>query len=43
MKGSKKMKKNFITGFVSGAVAFSMIGAFAANMICYALRHTFET
>ena len=27
------MKKNFITGFVSGAVAFSMIGAFAANMI----------
>ena len=33
MKGSKKMKKNFITGFVSGAVAFSMIGAFAANMI----------
>lgn len=27
------MKKNFITGFVSGAIAFSMIGALAANMV----------
>lgn len=27
------MKKNFITGFISGAVAFTMVGAFAANMI----------
>lgn len=27
------MKKNFITGFISGAVAFTMVGAFAANMV----------
>lgn len=27
------MKKNFITGFISGAVAFTMFGAFAANMV----------
>lgn len=27
------MKKNFITGFVSGAVAFTMVGAVAANMV----------
>ena len=27
------MKKNFVTGFISGAVIFSMAGAFAANMV----------
>lgn len=27
------MKKNFITGFVSGAVAFGVVGAMAANMV----------
>lgn len=27
------MKRNFITGFISGAVAFTMIGAAAANMV----------
>lgn len=27
------MKKNFVTGFISGAVAFTMVGAFAANMV----------
>lgn len=27
------MKKNFITGFISGAVAFTMAGVFAANMV----------
>ncbi len=27
------MKKNFITGFISGAIAFTMVGAFAANMV----------
>lgn len=27
------MKKHFITGFISGAVVFSMAGAFAANMV----------
>lgn len=27
------MKKGFITGFISGAVAFTMVGALAANMV----------
>ena len=27
------MKKNFVTGFISGAIAFTMVGAFAANMV----------
>lgn len=27
------MKKNFVTGFISGAIAFTMVGAMAANMV----------